>query len=377
MDSLNIYENVELDIEDLEDLEELEDVQNLEDDQNMRLRLPKRYIRDAQDPFDFYRSHEFRKRYRFSKGGIKYVILPEIVEGLQKCNKRGLPNPPIFQLLICLRFYATASFQLVLSDMGFVSQPTVSRRVYRVTVLIARKFNKYIKMPKSYSIQLENHNLFKDLGRGSRGIGFPSIDGAIDCTHVKLCNVKFQNMNEVYRNRKGYFSLNVQVIVGPKMEIMDIIPEWPGSQHDSRILQNSRIYIRYEQGQLKGMLVGDGGYPALPWLLTPIRNPVNDNEISYNLIHSRTRNIVERTFGVLKRRFPCLSKGLTVKLITSTTIIVACAVLHNISLIFNDVWEVEEDENENNDDIVESAPPHWQPSDVFAVRDALIARLFH
>ncbi|XP_032688572.1 putative nuclease HARBI1 [Odontomachus brunneus] len=172
----------------------------------------------------------------------------------------------------------------------------------------------------------ESRRLFKELGRGPGAIGLSSIDGAIDCTHIRLTHTRFQNIVEVYRNRKGYFSLNVQVVV-PRTEILDIVPEWPGSEHDSRMFQNLRIYIRYRERKLNGMLVGDAGYLLLPFLLTPINNPVTDEEISYNIIHNRTRGIVERTFGVWKRRFPCLSKGLSAKLLTSITIVVACAIL--------------------------------------------------
>jgi len=97
------------------------------------------------------------------------------------------------------------------------------------------------------------------------------------------------------------------------------------------------------------------------------------------MIHARTRGIVERTFGIWKRRFPCLSKGLQTKLLTSTTIIVACATLHNLSLIFNDTLEEEEEEEEiENINEHDEIPlmPHWQPGDGFLIRNALIERLF-
>lgn len=55
------------------------------------------------------------------------------------------------------------------------------------------------------------------------------MDGTIDCTHVRLVSTIINNVNEIFRNRKGYFSLNVQAVVGPRMEFLDIIPEWPGS----------------------------------------------------------------------------------------------------------------------------------------------------
>ncbi|XP_032682485.1 putative nuclease HARBI1, partial [Odontomachus brunneus] len=133
------------------------------------------------------------------------------------------------------------------------------------------------------------------LGYGNGAISLPGIDGAIDCTHIRLTYTRFEGLDEIYCNRKGYFSLNVQVVVGPRMEFLDIVPEYPGSQHDSRIFQNSRIYAQYIQGRLNGKLVGDSGYPALPFVLTPIGNPQTDEELTYNAIHGRTRQIVERT----------------------------------------------------------------------------------
>lgn len=97
---------------------------------------------------------------------------------------------------------------------------------------------------------------------------------------------------------------------------------------------------------------------------------------SYNIILNRTKGIVERTFGIWKRRFPCLSKGLSTKLLTSTTIVVACAVLHNLSLILNDKLEEDDEEAENVNDIVPVPQPHWQPGNGFVIRNALIERLF-
>jgi len=41
-----------------------------------------------------------------------FGILPLIEEGLAKINNRGLPIPPVMQLLVCLRFYSSASFQV-------------------------------------------------------------------------------------------------------------------------------------------------------------------------------------------------------------------------------------------------------------------------
>ncbi|KAF0746439.1 putative nuclease HARBI1, partial [Aphis craccivora] len=43
-----------------------------------------------------------------------------------------------------------------------------------------------------------------------------------------------------------------------------------------------------------------------------------------------------RCFGVLKRRFPVLSKGITTSLINTQAIIVACVIIHNICIDLHD-----------------------------------------
>lgn len=81
----------------------------------------------------------------------------------------------------------------------------------RVSTLLASYINMYIKMPVSAAIRSENKRLFEELGRGPGAIGLPAIDGVIDCTHIRLTHTRFQGIDEIFRNRKGYFSLNVQV----------------------------------------------------------------------------------------------------------------------------------------------------------------------
>lgn len=75
-------------------------------------RIPKRYLRDLENPVEFFREDEFKIRYRFSKTTVMEVILPIIGNRLDKVNNRGLPFPPLLQLLLSLRFYATGNFQV-------------------------------------------------------------------------------------------------------------------------------------------------------------------------------------------------------------------------------------------------------------------------
>lgn len=108
---MDLENNID-DIEDIEDDEHIEVDENNDDIRHME-RVQKRYIRDGLNPFEFYNDMEFKKRYRFNKESVLHGILLKIEERLGKINNRGLPISPAMQVLIYLRFYATACFQVL------------------------------------------------------------------------------------------------------------------------------------------------------------------------------------------------------------------------------------------------------------------------
>lgn len=144
------------------------------------------------------------------------------------------------------------------------------------------------------------------------------------------------------------------MVAGPSLEIFDIVARYPGSYHDSNIFNRSSVKGRFERRELPGYLLGDAGYPCLSYFLTPFREPHTPRERRYNQIHIQKRNIIERLFGVLKRRFPCLQRGLATNVTTTCYIIVACAVLHNISVARRD--DIEEAENADDDNEIAANP---------------------
>lgn len=74
-----------------------------------------------------------------------------------------------------------------------------------------------------------------------------------------------------------------------------MVAKWPGSNHDSFILQQSGIYAIFENGNFEtSLLLGDSGYPLKNWLMTPILRPLNNAEEAYNKAHKKTRVYIER-----------------------------------------------------------------------------------
>lgn len=57
-----------------------------------------RYIRDMENPFEFYSEIQFKKRFRFRKEVVRDILLP-MVHVREPMTNRGLPVPTLIGLL--------------------------------------------------------------------------------------------------------------------------------------------------------------------------------------------------------------------------------------------------------------------------------------
>lgn len=139
-----------------------------------------------------------------------------------------------------------ASFllQITISDLGDMSQPAVSRVVTNVSHIIARTVGEHVKFPNNLNPVKAKFYAIKR---------FPGVIGCVDGTHIYI-QCPDRGEGEKYRNRKGRFSINAQVVGGPELEILDVACRWPGSVHDSRIFNNSSVKLKLETGVLNGSM---------------------------------------------------------------------------------------------------------------------------
>ncbi|XP_044172238.1 putative nuclease HARBI1 [Acropora millepora] len=230
-------------------------------------------------------------------------------------------------VLVTLRFLASGSFLEVIGDT-FLSydKSTVSRVLRGVPLALASKVNDFVKFPTTPNERDKiKHGLFR-VG------GFPSAIGCIDGTHVRI---KAPSQNEPdFINRKGFHSVNVQAICNHKGSFTNVVARWPGSTHDSHMFRTSAV-CRLLEGQCGlefGVLLGDSGYACTPFLMTPSPQPRTRSEEQFNRAHKTTPCIIERSFGLLKRRFHVLHSEIRMAPDRVCTIIVACIVLHNIAI---------------------------------------------
>lgn len=241
-------------------------------------------------------------------------------------NHALTPDDMVF---VTLRFIASGCFLQNVGDMQGIDKSTASRVVAKVLRCIAIHFKHLISLPETQEDKRVVQQGFYNIAR------FPKCVGSIDCTHVKIISPGGQDP-ENYRNRKGFFSFNVQAICTADLKIQNIVCRWPGGSHDSTIFANSRVKTLFENGHFgDGLLVGDSGYGVKPYLITPLLNPRTPAEHLFNESQIRTRNPVERCFGVWKRRFPILAHGIRLAKDKVESIVVATAALHNFAIIMN------------------------------------------
>nr|XP_058960243.1 putative nuclease HARBI1 [Pocillopora verrucosa] len=320
-----------------------------------------RHLRDRFNPLEEYDDEAFRLRFRLRKDSVSDLV-KILAKDLEHQTRRGLLLTPMQQVLIALRFYATGTFQRVIGDLFGVSVFAACRVIHKVSRAIAKQKRQFLSIPGNLA---DVKRKFYDVGN------FPGVIGAIDCTHVRvICPNKENAM--AFVNRKQFYSINVQAVCDSDAFITNIVARWPGSTHNSRIFENSNIAEKLRDGVLFGILLSDSGYACRAYLLTPILKPKNAGEVRYNTAHRRTRCVIERCFGLLKRRFPCLHLGLRTALPNILVIIVATAVLHNFALIHREQDFDEDIEDENVPfDIVAAADASGN-----AKRQLIISRYF-
>ncbi|XP_046360526.1 putative nuclease HARBI1 [Haliotis rufescens] len=259
-----------------------------------------RVFRDRTRILDTLDDDSIIRRYRLPRHAI-FKLIDLLKPYLASETERSHALSPETQVLIALRFYSKGSFFTELADLHGVSQSTVSRVFTRTNEAIVKQL-KLISFPKATSDQRVTKEAFYNISR------FPKVLGCIDGTLIPIMRPTGDE-EAVYVCRKGFHAVNVQAVCDAELRFTSVVSKWPGSTHDSFMLQNSKIGQYMETAGNDGWLLGDSGYACRPWLLTPIVNPTTPSEERYNTAHCRTRNTVERAFGLLKSRFRCLHKS--------------------------------------------------------------------
>jgi DDE superfamily endonuclease len=191
---------------------------------------------------------------------------------------------------------------------------------------------------------------------------FDGALGAIDGTHI-LC-IPSATDRDASRNRKGELTQNCLAACTFDLRFTYFLSGWEGSTHDSTLFNEARqTDFHIPKGRY---YLADAGFASSDVLLVPYRNvryhlsewdrakrayvvllslklkiytnilvsPRNPKEL-FNLRHASARNVVERIFGVLKRRFRILHSPPAYDMDIQSLIPAALAALHNFIRIYD------------------------------------------
>ncbi|XP_057481352.1 uncharacterized protein LOC130768336 [Actinidia eriantha] len=212
---------------------------------------------------------------------------------------------------------------------------------------ISRHFNNVLKAIKSLSrefLQPPPLSTPPEILRSNRFYPyFQDCIGVIDGMHLPA-HVPAKDQSR-FRNKKGVLSQNVLAACTFDLQFIFIYPGWEGSVTDSRVLRAvlddpDQNFPQIPEG--KYYLV-DWGYSNTEGFIAPFQGiryhiqeyrgahllPRNAKEL-FNHRHSSLRNAIQKSFQVLKTRFPILRVAPQYAFHIQRDIVIAACVLHNL-----------------------------------------------
>ncbi|XP_044981066.1 protein ALP1-like [Hordeum vulgare subsp. vulgare] len=227
-----------------------------------------------------------------------------------------------------------------------VNHSTVSLITWRFVEAVEARAGHHLRWPDSDEMAMIKSKFEKIHG-------LPNCCGVVDTTHIIMCLSSAEPNCKVWLDHEKNYSMVLQAVIDPDMRFTDIVTGWPGSMKESSILHSSGLFRLCENGvRLNGgklmvsdgsevgeYVIGDAGYPLLPWLLTPYQeNDLSDLKVEFNKRHSAARTVALKALARFKDTWKFLQGEMwrpdKHKL---PRIIHVCCLLHNI------VIDMEED----------------------------------
>eukprot|EP00983_Pelagomonas_calceolata_P056435 1144585-Pelagomonas_calceolata.AAC.1 len=249
------------------------------------------------------------------------------------------------QVACALRYFATGDTYESVGGLCGASRTSTHRAVLSFCMALYGHAGLWIRFPstvdecKSIATDFERVGNWRTRGRGGMHTpGIPQVIGAMDGTQVPLLS-KPDHTGDAYINRKGFPAINVSAVVNSRMRFMDVHVGRTGRSHDYSVLESTPLWEKlsdpsdsltqlFENAsvEIDGVdvplqLLGDSAYPSKQYLLPAFRDSQaarSSLRKRFNDKHTTTRNVVERAFGVLKKRWRCLLTRMSLSIHNAT-----------------------------------------------------------
>ncbi|XP_041000421.1 protein ALP1-like [Juglans microcarpa x Juglans regia] len=264
-------------------------------------------------------------------------------------NFNGINGKPLSlndQVAVALRRLSSGESLSSVGESFGMNQSTVSQITWRFVEAIEERGIHHLCWPSTEVEMEELKSKFQKIR------GLPNCCGAIDITHIMMTLPTMDSTDDIWLDHEKNCSMILQAVVDPEMRFRDIITGWPGSLSDDLVLRSSGFFKLSEEGkrlngkevelsqgkELREYIIGDAGFPLLPWLLTPYQGRgLLDFQSEFNKRHFATRMVAQRALARLKEMWKII-QGVMWKPDKHRLprIILACCILHNIVIDMED-----------------------------------------
>ncbi|XXG75101.1 hypothetical protein AAC387_Pa07g3682 [Persea americana] len=250
------------------------------------------------------------------------------------------------QVAVALRRLSSGESLVNIGESFGMNQSTVAHVTWRFVEAMEERGIHHLRWPSTETEMKEIKSKFERIR------GLPNCRGAIDTTHIMMCLPSMDPSNNIWLDRERNHSMVLQAIVDPDMRFRDIVTGWPGSMSDSSVLRSSGFFklcekeerlngqkiVLSEGSEVREYIVGDAGFPLLPWLITPYQGKdLSASKSEFNKRHFATRMVAQRALARLKEMWKIIQGVMwrpdKHKL---PRIILVCCLLHNIIIDLED-----------------------------------------
>ena len=180
---------------------------------------------------------------------------------------------------------------------------------------------------------------------------FPCCWSAVDGCHISIkCPDGGAEAAKEYHNFKNFYSIVMMGLVDAKYRFVWASVGFPGNSHDSMILQTTQLWKditenniipsiakNIEGVEVGPLIVADSAFPCTTSIMKPYTcATLTPEEKNFNYRLSRARMVTEYVYGRLKGRFRVLYRKCECNQQTMKAITLACIVLHNTCIEYNE-----------------------------------------
>ncbi|KAL8496863.1 hypothetical protein ACS0TY_020521 [Phlomoides rotata] len=300
----------------------------------------------------------FKSTFKVSRKTFDYIcslVKDHMMAKTHSSFTNGKPMSLYDQVALALTRLGSGNSLITIGDSFGAHHSTVSHVTWRFVEAIEEKGLQHIQWPSTQEELTHIKRKFEAIR------GLPNCCGAIDSCHITMLLTSSDQEADTWLDRKDNYSMILQAIVDPDLRFRNIVTGWPGKMNDSLVLQSSNFFTQCQNGErlngdkiqlsseieLSEYVVGDSGFPLLPWLVTAYQGKrVSKTEAEFNKRLIATHAVAQRALARLKGVWKMIQGDMwrpdKHKL---PRFILVCCILHNI------VVEMEDDDNNVCDDL--------------------------